>query len=154
MKSRQFSLFVVSMVLSVGGIAAGCRNDESSTSSSNDTTTTTATTTTSTTSTTSTTTTSTTTSTTTTTGNGGGGGGSSGICDPQAGDDPCTMCVKTNCCDELETCVADAACQACLDCVTTMDPTGCVISGTCNLNDPIQGGVLTCGQQSCPKCTM
>ena len=45
------------------------------------------------------------------------GGNNAGPCEVDAMDDECAMCVKTNCCAQLEACEMDAGCTCFQDCV-------------------------------------
>ena len=41
-------------------------------------------------------------------------------CAPEADDDECSMCTKTNCCDELTVCTADPDCDCAVQCISAM----------------------------------
>jgi hypothetical protein len=164
MNSYRFGLSMVAVLVATGSIAVGCGDDDTS-----------ATTTTGTTTTTSASTssagggTSNSTTTTTTSGGGEGGAGQGGagqggagqggsgqggggdVCAPAPGDDACVTCTKTNCCDEVTACSANAACQACLECLQMGNPLACLGGNPalCSFDDPEQGALLSCGQDNC-----
>ena len=163
MNSYRLGLSMMAVLMVTGGVAVGCGDDETaSTTAATSTTTTTAATTSSAGGAGGGTTTTTTTSGGGQGGQGGGVGGAGGVgggqggagggmgdCAPEPGDDACVMCTKTNCCDQLMNCQADAACVACTDCLQNMDPIACITAGTCDFNDPVQGPLLMCGQMNC-----
>ena len=70
-------------------------------------------------------------------GGSGGTGGGGATCSPEAGDNSCITCMKTNCCAELLACAADADCSGtngegeltCFqDCVFAVSADGGVVS--------------------------
>jgi hypothetical protein len=69
-------------------------------------------------------------------GSGSGDTGTASICDPDAADDECAMCVKANCCTALEACDADGDAAAGCNCYQA-----CVNAG----GGPIGDCDMTCG---------
>jgi hypothetical protein len=69
-------------------------------------------------------------------------------CTPDPMGDPCIECAKANCCMEIQTCVGDAECGACITCVQqTGDITQCI--GMCNQSDPRTGALGQCVIGAC-----
>jgi hypothetical protein len=80
-------------------------------------------------------------------------GGPGGNCDSDPEDDPCTACLKVNCCSEWQTCRAEQACTTCTDCLAEEQDLGTCnfTSGTCmftGTGDPT-AQVLSCGLTAC-----
>lgn len=88
------------------------------------------------------------------TGGDASGGGAPGDCPPEPNDDPCTTCIKTNCCQEATACMNDTECTTCFNCLQSAPNPQTCIGGDCQFNDPETAAFLTCGQQSCgAQCT-
>jgi len=73
-------------------------------------------------------------------------------CPGDPGDDACTSCLKTNCCDEITACDADAKCTCFFTCVGEgKSPVEC--AGTCMVGNPGQNpaiaGTFECTNASC-----
>lgn len=50
----------------------------------------------------------------------GGSTGAPDLCAPAPADDPCSMCLKQECCDQIYACDADPGCTCFLDCLALM----------------------------------
>jgi hypothetical protein len=87
-------------------------------------------------------------------GGAGQGGGGSLTCDPEGSDTPCTTCLKTMCCDQIEDCNNSASCQACADCVLTSgDALACIQDmQTCDQQDPATAALIQCGGGCAASC--
>lgn len=83
------------------------------------------------------------------------GGNNAGPCEPDALDDECAMCVKTNCCTQLEACGMDAGCTCFQDCVEKNPGVAGAIAcgGECNVMIFGEGATADLvGCSSAPPC--
>jgi hypothetical protein len=105
--------------------------------------------------------TSSTTSTTTMTGTDTDPTGGGDACAKEPGDDECSMCLKTMCCDELQTCRDSEDCSCMLDCLDAMGmgPAGipaCLMPDQCDLDGlpPEALPLSMCQSKMCDACNM
>lgn len=78
---------------------------------------------------------------------GGSTGGGDDVCAPAPGDDACIMCTKSECCDELKSCMMEEACACFVECAQT-NPNPIVCLGQCpgvNLMHPFLACAQDCG---------
>ncbi len=81
-------------------------------------------------------------------GGGGAGGGPVASCDPDAGDDPCVTCMKSQCCPTYGPCFGNGDCACYVTCQNTT-PGTCLFE--CGLAQVPAGAIalVSCTHQLC-----